>query len=254
MSPDSRPRPSSTRLLPPSHSCNLQTAAASFLFTRRGYPQGMEAPLLPGRGEELKEQGLGVWTILASLIQTEQPPISRGGGRSREVRHLSQCGPANAWRGQSGSQTGPCILCSALSSRQSTFPSPARARPPCPPQQRLAGFSSGIVLHQLPQPPVLHNTARAQEKCQLYGSNSQTPTHTKSTLKNIKLFPSLNPKCHKTNCISAVYLEISQVLTAGTPECFGIGGAKDKLLCPLAGYTAAFDGNLMLYWAYFFIK
>lgn len=133
MSPDSRPRPSSTRLLPPSHSCNLQTAAASFLFTRRGYPQGMEAPLLPGRGEELKEQGLGVWTILASLIQTEQPPISRGGGRSREVRHLSQCGPANAWRGQSGSQTGPCpVLCSVQPTVHISVARPGPAAVPSP--------------------------------------------------------------------------------------------------------------------------
>lgn len=61
-----------------------------------------------------------------------------------------------------------------------------------------------------------------REMSAIYNSKSQPFNHTKSTLENIKLFPSLNPKCHKTNCISAIYLEISLVLIPGTPECFSV--------------------------------
>lgn len=92
----------------------------------------------------------------------------------------------------------------------------------CPPQAAVSRVSSHCSSPA--PPPNLDSTAHThtREMSALYNSNSESSTHTKSTLKNIKLFPSLNPKCHKTNCILAIYLEISLVLIAGTPECFSI--------------------------------
>lgn len=153
-----------------------------------------------------------------------------GGHRSREVRCLAQHGSANLQHSQSRSQIGPCVLCSALPSGQPTFGSPAPGAQPLghgpgmsrPPQAAVSRVSSQ---HSPPPPPPPIWTAlrtHTGEMSALYNSNSEPSTHTKSTLKNIKLFPSLNPKCHKTNCILAIYLEISLVLIAGTPECFSI--------------------------------
>lgn len=94
----------------------------------------------------------------------------------------------------------------------------------CPPQTAV----SGVPFHQCPPP---HRTPPPSpgryctytgEMSAFHNNNSQPSIHTKSSLKSIKLFPSLNPKCHKTNCISAIYLEISLVLIAGTPECLSI--------------------------------
>lgn len=106
------------------------------------------------------------------------------------------------------------------------FPAPGLSPPDMPPashahpRQQLAGFLPLLLPSTTPQPG--QHCTHTREMSALYNSNSEPSTHTKSTLKNIKLFPSLNPKCHKTNCILAIYLEISLVLIAGTPECFSI--------------------------------
>lgn len=149
------------------------------------------------------------------MIQTGQTSIYRGGGRSGEVRWFSQplAGPIRKpnWALYS-------VLCSARLMAHISIQHASGLS--CLPQAAVSRVSFHQSDHQ-PHSPGQRCTY-AGEMSALYSSNSQPSTHTKSTIKNIKLFPSLNPKCHETNCISAIYLKISLGLIASTPECFSI--------------------------------
>ena len=108
--------------------CSVQQSPAIRRFCpwEEGIPKVVGTPLLlPGRGEEEREQSQRGWTFLGPLVCSRKlPNLQRRQSQTGEVPRRR--GPANL---QSGSETRPGTLCSALLSGQHTFPSLSLALP-----------------------------------------------------------------------------------------------------------------------------
>lgn len=108
--------------------CSVQQSPAIRRFCpwEEGIPKVVGTPLLlPGRGEEEREQSQRGWTFLAPLVCSRKlPNLQRRQSQTGEVPRRR--GPANL---QSGRETRPGTLCSALLSGQHTFPSLSLALP-----------------------------------------------------------------------------------------------------------------------------